>query len=244
MSALPCITNSRPGVSIFALSGQGGGGVPANPDLTLSTLTMNENTGLITLGANSIFVAPTGALALSNVVSISSLSVSTINNLPFEPGGIYPLVSTIGMAIGSGFASGYSTFMSTFTGNAGHTVVPFTDNFQLTQNHKYSLSWSFGNSNVDGEPSGFLAQKWLLNVSGGGNATYSPPAGSSGANTVDGTEIGMTYEFFQTGPSTANQLLFTTYDYGNPSTISTFIYPPLTGSATYNVVLTDFGPTQ
>lgn len=110
MSALPCITNSRPGVPVFALSGQGGGGVPANPDLTLSTLTVAETAVVSTLGAGGASLALLSKATEGGVrilgdngtdpttLSVANLNVSSINGAtPGGGGGAGPdpVVSTL-----------------------------------------------------------------------------------------------------------------------------------------------------
>jgi hypothetical protein len=240
MSATPCLTTIG-GSNLFALSGTAGGGGTVGPTLSLSTLNLDQNVGNINWGDPYIRLAETGQIALNPSVSISTLTISTINGGPFEPGGIYPLVSTLNVDPTSPFASGTSTFTSTFTGS--HSVVVFTDFFSTFQNHKYGLTWAYGGSNT-GEPTPFATQVWKLNVSGGAAPTYAPPAGVSGYNTIDGADIQMTFEWLHTGPTTSQNLLLASQDIGNASTVSTVVRPPLSGGASFNICLTDYGPVM
>jgi hypothetical protein len=239
MSATPCLTTIG-GTNLFALAGTSGGG-SAGPSLSLSTLNLDPNGGIITWGDASIRLAETGQIAINPSVSISTLTISTINGGPFEPGGIYPLVSTLNVLPGSPFASGTSTFTSTFEGS--HSVVEFTDYFSTFQNHKYGLTWAYGGSN-SGDVTPFATQVWKLNVSGGAAPTYAPPAGVSGYNTIDGTDIQMTFEWLHTGVTTSQNLLMSSQDIGNTSTVSTIVRPPISGGAGFNICLTDYGPVM
>ena len=88
MSALPCLTNSRPGVSLYAPIGSGGGGIPANPDLTLSTLTAADSVSTTALFVSSINgVAPGGGgvdpagISTNKIANFSGTTLSLFADL-------------------------------------------------------------------------------------------------------------------------------------------------------------------
>ena len=110
MSALPCLTNTRPGVSFFALSDQGGGGIPANPDITCSSITVNGPGFMSTIGAGGASLALLSKASEGGVrvlgdngtdattLTVANLNVSSINGTtPGGGGGAGPdpVVSTL-----------------------------------------------------------------------------------------------------------------------------------------------------
>jgi hypothetical protein len=94
MSALPCITNSRDGTTLFALKGQGGGGIGAISSLTVSSLLVESSE--IGLG-NGAYISTIGGQLIyfdgTTLEPISQLSsLSTIEDWSF-----YPAISTVNM---------------------------------------------------------------------------------------------------------------------------------------------------
>lgn len=92
MSALPCMTNSRDGNPLFALKGQGGGGIGAISSLTVSSLLVESSE--IGLGNNAYISTIGGQLVYfdgTTLEPISQLSsLSTIEDWSF-----YPAISTV-----------------------------------------------------------------------------------------------------------------------------------------------------
>ena len=132
MSALPCITNSRPGIPVFALSGQGGGGIPANPDLTLSTLTVAQTAIASTLGAGGgslalLSKATEGGVRIlgdngtdATTLTVANLNVSSINGAtPGGGGGAGPnlVVSTLTFPASDQVSSGVINMKTELTIN-------------------------------------------------------------------------------------------------------------------------------
>jgi hypothetical protein len=95
MSALPCVTNSRPEQTVFALKGATGGGIGAISSLTVSSLLVESSE--IGLGNNQYISSIGGQLFFfdgTTLEPISALSsVSTIEDWSF-----YPAISTVNLA--------------------------------------------------------------------------------------------------------------------------------------------------
>jgi hypothetical protein len=87
MSALPCLTNTRPNAPIFSVTG-GGGGIPANQDITCSTITVGETAVISSIsgGGNPVNIqakATEGGIVMrgDDGLEITTLDIGSIINV-------------------------------------------------------------------------------------------------------------------------------------------------------------------
>jgi hypothetical protein len=83
MSALPCLTNTRPNAPLFSVVA-GGGGIPLNQDITCSTITVGEQAVISSLNAGLVVCSTLEASTIVNndgLLNIGAANISLYSGL-------------------------------------------------------------------------------------------------------------------------------------------------------------------